>query len=213
MSADDAWGGDLPTARTRDLEGISAPADPRALAYWESHLGALERETDGLASGLEGALSAVGAAGGRRDLEALALVARVQELRRQLGAVEATATRWLGLSATIPKTGVLPDGSTYEVKRGANRKSWNHDGWKHDAREQVLARAGLAGHEVVDTETGELVDLQTLLTWVQEQHGSTSPRVTELRKLGLDPDDYCETFPGLWGVQVTPPEEPVQGNS
>lgn len=201
------WGGEVEGARTRDLEGISAPADPVALAAWPRTLDALEDSAKVLRWYLEGSLSAVGAAGGKRDLEALALVARVQALRRTLGEVEAIATRWLGLDATIPKTGVLPDGSTYEVKRGQNRKSWQHDEVKHDVRAAVLKRAGCPA-DLVNPETGELVDVQGLLTWVQEVAGSTAPRLGNLRALGLDPDDYCEVFPGLWGVQVTPPAEP-----
>lgn len=204
--AGDAWGGDLPGVRSRDLEGIAAPADPVALADWPARLEALEATTNVLRWYVEGALSAIGAAGGSRDLEALLLVAKVQAARRALGEVESIATRWLGLSATIAKTGTLPDGSTYEVKRGTNRKAWAHDSWKHDVRERVLAKAGTAGHEVVDTETGELVDLQGLLTWVQEVAAQSGPRLGNLRDLGLDPDDYCETFPGLWGVQVVAPE-------
>lgn len=206
MTADDAWGGQVDGARTRDLEGISAPADPVALKAWPSDLDALEGATERLRWYVEGALSAVGAAGGSRDLEALALVARVQAVRRTLAEVESITTRWLGLTATIAKTGVLPDGSTYEVKRGQNRKAWDHDGWKHDARAAVLAKHGVSGHDLVDPESGEMVDVQGLLTHVQEVSGSAAPRLTNLRALGLEPDDYCETFPGLWGVQVVAPE-------
>lgn len=208
MSADDAWGGDLPGASVRDLVGIAAAPDHDALANQGGILNALDNAVESLRSGLEGALSAIGSHGGERDLEALAMVARVQAARRTLAEVETITTRWLGLTATIPKTGTLPDGSTYEVKRGQNRKSWDHDSWKHDVRAKVLARAGVAGHDLVDPETGDLVDVQGLLTWVQEVSGSAAPRLTNLRGLGLDPDDYCETFPGLWAVQVVPPAEP-----
>lgn len=210
MSADDAWGGDLPGASVRDLQAIAAPADSEALMDWPLVLDDLEHAADKLSDDLQGALSALGQAATDDD-RVVGLIGRVRAIRATLGMVETVATRWAGQSPYIGKTGVLADGTHYEIRRGRDRKAWQHDGWKHDVRERVLDRAGLAGHEVVDTETGELVDLQTLLTWVQEQHGSTAPRVTELRKLGLEPDDYCESFPGLWNVDLIPPE-PVQGN-
>lgn len=200
------WEGDLPTARTRDLEGIAAPADHDALETQPGLLNVLDGTATSIREHLEGALSAAGAHGGSRDLEVLALVHRIQAARRVLGEAEAIATRWLGLSATIAKTGVLPDGSTYEVRRGQTRKAWDHDQVKHDVRAAVLKRAGVAG-DLVDPNTGEMVDVQGLLTWVQEVAGSTAPRLGNLRALGLDPDDYCETFPGLWNVTVTPPAE------
>lgn len=144
----------------------------------------------------------------------VATVVLVQDLRRRLGLVESYLAREAGhlaVEVNAPREGVLPDGRLYTLRRGANRKAWDHDTWKHDVRAQVLATRQVPA-ELVDPDTGDLVNLPTLLAAVQEVHGSTAPRVTGLKGLGLDPGDYCETTPGPWTVQAVAKTETIQEN-
>lgn len=200
MSADDAWGGQVEGAPTTDLATFGATPDPEALERMPAHIADLSSTTGTLLRELHGALAA---AEGSPEV-VLDLITWCQALRRSLSSIESDATRWAGL-ANIAKTGDMPDGRRYTIRRGTNRKAWNHDRWKHDARAAVVKAHNLSGSDLLDPETGELVDLQGLLTHVQEFHGSTSPRLTALRQAGLDPDDYAETSPGAWGVEFVDP--------
>lgn len=202
-TADDAWGGAVEGAPTTDLATFGAEPDQDALMDLPSRKGIVA----GVLAEMEARLGGALAAAERLDraTDALDLITWCQAMRRVLSSIESDATRWAGL-ANIAKTGEMPDGRRYAIRRGTNRKAWNHDGWKHDARAAVVRAHGLEGHDLVDPATGDLVDLQGLLTHVQEFHGSTSPRLTALRQAGLDPDDYAETSPGAWGVEFVDPE-------
>lgn len=136
-------------------------------------------------------------------------VAIVQHIRQRLAQQEHELTTALGkrLGRTV---GYLPDGRQFKVERSADRKEWDHDSWKHDARRAVVSHH--AGARVVlDTDTGEETPLAKVLmeaiTEVQEVHGSTSPRVTNLRALGLVTTDYCTSTPGAWRLNVVKPTE------
>lgn len=207
-AADDPWGGSVPDAPTVNLGTFGAEPDPAALAAWDHQRQTVTDYVTGVDQRLLHALAAAEAQGeGQRVLD---LIAWAQQTRRTLAAVEQAATRWAGLSGAVQETGTMPDGRTYKVRRGANRKAWDHDAWKHDARAAVLRRHGLEGVEVVNTATGELVDLQGVVTHVQEVHGSTAPRVGVLKSLDLDPDDYAETTPGAWSVEFVEPSSGEQ---
>lgn len=200
MSAD-AWGGDLPDVQVREVQG-DTPAgysDERGREAWQEvvhHAGTLV-ETERLLSRalLHGAEWQVQNLGGTH---LVGLCALLQDLRRSLAQTEGLLAMRAGRDEATPRDGVLPDGRHYEVRRGTTRKAWDHDGWKHDVRAQVLSGVG----EVVDTSTGEQVDVHALVAAVQEVHGSSAPRVTALKRLGLEPDTYCESVPGTWGVRV-----------
>lgn len=132
----------------------------------------------------------------------LALVAAIQDVRKALGQTEAYLVREVGRDGAAPAEGRLPDGRAYVLRKGATRKAWDHEEWRKDVRRQVLSGVG----EVVDPSTGESVDVAGLLAAVQQVHGAGAPKVVALKGLGLDPGDYCETFSGPWGLQVTSPE-------
>lgn len=92
-----------------------------------------------------------------------------------------------------------------ERSRRAERKTWDHEAWKRDARGKVLRKHGLLGAQAVIDAQGEMLSpaaFAEALTELQGVHGSTAPRVTQMRGLGLDPDDYCERTPGSWQVRV-----------
>lgn len=92
-----------------------------------------------------------------------------------------------------------------ERYRSAERKTWQHEEWQRDVRNKALRSVGLAGMQGVLDAQGEVLDpsvLHEVLTRVQEAHSAGAPKTTTLRKLGLDPDDYCERSPGVWHVKV-----------
>jgi len=128
-------------------------------------------------------------------------VAVVQDLRRDLAELEASLVRAIGRDEAAPKVGTLPDGRTYEIVKGKDRKGWDHETWQRDVRRQVLS--GLTDVTVVAVESGETVDVAALLAAVQAVHGAGAPKTTSLKALGLAPDDYCESFPGPWGAKIT----------
>lgn len=93
-----------------------------------------------------------------------------------------------------------------ERHRTTDRKAWQHADWQRDVRAKVLQAHGLKGAQGVLTADGEVLEasvLFDLMATLQGAHGSTSPRTTALRALGLDARDYCESSPGRWTVKVT----------
>lgn len=150
------------------------------------------------------------------DTEDLAdTIAVVQDLRARLGMVEADLTRDLGQAVGKNYVGYLSDGRQYEVKRGGDRTAWDHDDWKRDVRRnvtaQVLKDRGLP--EVADLvdDDGQMLEvhlasmLQEAVTAAQEVHGSTAPKSTSLKALGLYAGDYSTTTPGPWRFSAAKP--------
>lgn len=198
----DVWGGDLPDVHVREVVPATTVDPDTGAAAWTDAVTALGDAIE--AARVLGRTADVGAAHKVERLEGTAvvtMVAALQDVRRDLARVESLLAREVGRDEATPRTGTLPDGRRYDVKRGQNRKAWAHDEWKRDVRVAVLARHGAAG-VLVDPDTGEQVDVSTVVAEVQQVHGSTAPRATGLRALGLDPDDYAEVVPGTWGVQV-----------
>jgi len=157
------------------------------------------------------------------------VLAIIQDMRRSLGELEAI------LVARFGKTygnvsGELADGRRFEMYRTKDRKEWDHDGWKRDARREVAEK--LAERYVdpetasddgtypdvvlIDTETGEAVELKRVLQEtmlaIQEVHGAAPPKTTALKKYGLYGADYSTSTPGVWRfstVAATTPTAPA----
>lgn len=88
---------------------------------------------------------------------------------------------------------------TFERRKGTDRKKWQSE----DLLAHVIRRAA------VDETTGEvfpadvtLARLLEVLPSVVPFTGSLGWRVTALRALGIDPDQWCETAPGRTAVQL-----------
>jgi hypothetical protein len=131
--------------------------------------------------------------------------ALLAEVRRRLAELEAVLVRAAAITArdhNLPRQGVFADGRLWELKRGQDRKAWDHDSWQADARRQILS--GLP-EQLVNPDTGEGVDVAELLAAVENVHGAGAPKVGVLKKLGLDPGDYCEQVAGTWGLKVSAP--------
>lgn len=147
----------------------------------------------------------------RHDGDVLAFAQAVDlivALRRRLALTESYLLREAHLTTRdhdLERSGVFPDGRLFELKRGADRKAWQHDRWQADARAQVLS--GLNVDSIVNTSTGEQVDLWKLLEAIEAVHGSGAPRTGVLKGLGLRPDDYCESVPGTLQLKVSAPGE------
>lgn len=135
-------------------------------------------------------------------------IALIQELRYRLGLVESTLATALGKAEGVIQ-GNLSDGRQFTLKRTQDRKEWDHDDWKRDARRAVV-QGVLKDRElaIMDLETGEVGDtslsglLYEAVAQAQEVHGSTAPRSTSLKRLGLYASDYCTSSPGGWKLNA-----------
>lgn len=199
----DPWGSDLPGVSVRDIAKapLSEPVNEADGAEaWMDCLvavGDLSEAARALDRHLGTAVPYQSHRLGGEHL--IALVAQVQDVRRALAQTEAIVARAVGMDEQVSKAGRLPDGRAYEVRKGATRKQWDHPAWRQAVREQVLSGVG----EVVDTATGETVDLPALVAAAQEAQGAGAPKATALRQLGLEVDAFCESSPNPWSVTVT----------
>lgn len=124
---------------------------------------------------------------------------RVKLQALEVQAEEAAAKALLDDMTTTPTLRI-------ERHRTTDRKAWQHADWQRDVRAKALQAHGLKGAQGVLTADGEVVDpsvLFDLMATLQNAHGSTAPKTTTLRALGLDARDYCESSPGRWTVKVT----------
>lgn len=152
-------------------------------------------------------------------IDQAAAVALVKDLRQRLGQVESGLAETLG-KAEGQMAGYLPDGRQFTLKRTADRKEWQHDEWKRDAR-RVIAQSVAERYEVpndsaedflVESATGETVALgrvlQEAMIALQNVHGSAEPKSTALKPLGLYKGDYCTSSPGGWILNAIAPSTP-----
>lgn len=118
-----------------------------------------------------------------------------------IGTVDASLARHIYLTAPHGDTEI--DGiGIVGVRRNQDRKEWQHDDWKTDVRNAILDKHNIDGGLLFDVE-GTGIEAVELLTEAQDVHGATSPKVTALRKLGLDPEAYCTSVPG--SISITFP--------
>ncbi|MGH3735849.1 MAG: hypothetical protein ACRDT6_09550 [Micromonosporaceae bacterium] len=121
-------------------------------------------------------------------------LARLRDARPGLQRCEAALERAVAdLMRTARTTRTeVPGVGVVETKRGTDRKQWDH---------QALAKAWLEAY--LSTLGGEipkpwdvrdaLLDVAALAYW----------RAGALRKLAIDPDEYCEAIPGHTRVIIT----------
>lgn len=143
-------------------------------------------------------------------------IATIQDVKYRLGLVESALAAALGEREGVIQ-GNLPDGRQFTLKRTQDRKEWDHEDWKRDAR-RVLVQQALEVNGVgrliqfVTPHTGEVMNLdlahmlQVAITEAQEVHGSTAPRSTSLKRLGLYASDYCTSSPGGWRLNAIRPK-------
>lgn len=188
------------------VEGVAwGTADPKALADATEVLDYLTTGTESLAGLLPGALDALVLSG--KPAELVGVLVQVQDLRAALKTIEDEIT-WKAGAAFKERAGTLEDGREFTIKRGATRKAWDHDGWKHDVRAAIAAEVVPDAEAIIlHPETGEEEPLRRALidamTKAQQAGASAPPKVTAMKHYGLDVDDYCETTPGAWSVSFT----------
>ena len=97
----------------------------------------------------------------------------------------------LGEPTPFPGIGVVT------VKRGNDRKEWDHDG----LRRAVVAHAR---EDRIVTADGEIESEAEAAVRHLFDCARPSWRVTALRKIDVDPDEYCATLPGRVSVVIEP---------
>lgn len=81
---------------------------------------------------------------------------------------------------------VAVDGATIEIKAGSPRKTWDHDSLINDVTKRIVDSS-------IDLNTGEVV--KTTPEMIKEAlafAGISYWKVTKLKELHLDADEYCE---------------------
>lgn len=152
------------------------------------------------------------------DYSALAqTVDWLQTVKRSMGEFESYAARELGRLDSTPPFIELPDGRRAEVMKGRERKEWRHEDWKHDVRAKVAAvHLSLLPDTLVDPNTGEELNVAPVviqaISDAQAVHGSTAPKVTAMKELGLSADDYCTSGPGPYSVKISAPSTTTEEN-
>lgn len=117
------------------------------------------------------------------------------EARKVLQSVESGMERWIAqvwrnenLYGDIAVEGI----GVVSVHRGKSRKAWDHE--------------GIAGH-VIDAHltggSGEMPTPWEVKNWLLDAAGIAYWRVTSLKELGIDVDEFCDTLPGTLSVTVT----------
>lgn len=87
-----------------------------------------------------------------------------------------------------------------QVRRGSNRKAWQHD----DLAKQVIDT------HLTDTD-GEIPTPWEVRDWLLEALAPSYWRAGVLKSLGIQPDEYCETTPGRHTVQITTNDTALTG--
>ena len=134
------------------------------------------------------------------DVEELAhLHVALTKASQRLATIRSTVEQ--ALVDVMPDKRIELDGlPVLERRQGTDRKQWDHDRLVPVVVRKALDPDG-AGEfpadpfEVMDRVVG-------MLTKVYPFTPSTNPRVTELRALDIDPDEWCETRPGRQSIQI-----------
>jgi hypothetical protein len=117
--------------------------------------------------------------------------AMLEEANRALSAARtALADK---LARALPDKRVTVEGvGTFEMHAGKKRTKWD--------KEALLS--AVLDSRLVDTETGELLD-ETPVGKVLTVWNLGVPRTTALKARNIDPDEFCETEPAPWSLQLT----------
>lgn len=100
----------------------------------------------------------------------------------------ATAWREVGIRDPQEVEGI----GVIDVRRGKERKAWDHEGLGPAVIDANLQLAG-----------GEIPDPFTVARWVLAAAAPSYWRTTALKAIGIDPDEWCESKPGRVSVQIT----------
>lgn len=117
---------------------------------------------------------------------AAALCKQVQAARKALGLAEDELARFI--NDVVPYGAkVVVDGAVFEVKAGSQRQAWEHDDLKRRVAGEIAARLS----EVIDDyQVAKVLEAWTAACGFQW-------KVTGLRALEIEPDDFCTKRPGV----------------
>lgn len=127
--------------------------------------------------------------------ESAELLARLRDVTSTLKDVDAGLVRYIAAAwrtERIRGFREVPGVGVFEVHRSANRRAWQS---RSLAKEVVDARMRLA--------EGVVPDPQEVAGWILDAAGVGYWKVTVLKPLGIDPDDYCHTEYGSSKVEIT----------
>lgn len=123
-------------------------------------------------------------------------LARLRAIRQGLAVWEGELTDWL--NDALGRNTIEVDGiGQVQVKRGTDRKEWDHDALIR----LVVARG--RDERRVDAETGEYEPEGEAVARALMECARPSWRLTPLRDRGIDPDEYCASNPGRLSVVIT----------
>lgn len=109
----------------------------------------------------------------------------LNEAKKYITSLQKEATELL-LSSDWDKSPYQNQQFSVETKTGQPRKKWDHKGLASQVAKRIHDRS-------VDIDTGEVT--KTAQEQIEELLEYASPsywRVTALKEIGIDPDDYCE---------------------
>lgn len=126
---------------------------------------------------------------------ALLLLHDLREARKALASIEAFVEA--EASDRMPRREFRWSGFVAELKGGQDRKAWRHDdvAWAivHPLTvDPMTGEVDRAAAELVGKARDALINCAQITGW----------RVTQLRPLGIDPSNYCETTTGRRTVHV-----------
>lgn len=126
--------------------------------------------------------------------EAVRLLDKMRAAADQAGAVKDALVRHVYLTGEHGRNVIVEGVGPVDITRARDRKAWDERGMIQAVIDRRMEERG----GEMPNEPWEVVE------WVLEVASVDYGRVTPLRALGLDPDDYCTSTPGRVGVSLPP---------
>ena len=91
---------------------------------------------------------------------------------------------------------VQVNGATVEIKNGSSRKTWAHKELAADVSKRIMQRS-------INIDTGEITkSTEEMMQELVNFMGVSYWKVTELKKIAIDADEYCEVSPPKKSVVI-----------
>jgi len=114
------------------------------------------------------------------------------EVARLFAVMQDQAVEAVGYTAAP----ISVEGASIEIKSGSSRKAWDHASLAKDVAQRIYESA-------IDIDTGEIKKNPKQMMEEMLKYGAVSYwRVTALKDLNIDPDEYCEVSPPKSSVIV-----------
>ena len=129
------------------------------------------------------------------DTDACMIFSQLQELKREISLTFSEAEQ--ALAERIGNRIItLPNGALAERKQGGDRKSWDHKSLANDVADRLIQSS-------VDMDTGEMMlEPKNLMVRMLDFAAPSYWRVSELSKIGLTVDRYCEKSEGKMTIVI-----------